>query len=385
MYLVSVLIPIYNIEKYISRCLDSVIGQTYSNLEIIIIDDGSTDNSYVVANEYAQRDSRIKVLQMEHMGITRIRKKGIQVATGRYLAFVDGDDWIETDCIETWVQNIGKADLLLSGYITDPDGYIYQQPFDEGYYSAERMATIREKLFGTATTVSAEELISENLWNNLYKTQLLRDIIGYVPDKLCVGEDRVMVSLVVLASEKVYVKRTTAYHYCIRENSLSRGKIPSILMDIALIYDCLHDVVEKHPERESLLPALCRYICQGMIYDGDLPRCLGYLECREWYYPYYGRLQGKRIILYGAGEVGKSFYRQIKRHKESTIVAWVDKEYEKYKAIGVSIFPVQQINYLEYDFIIVALYSENIAEEVMYELENMGVMRTHMLWSKTHV
>lgn len=385
MHLVSVIIPIYSIEKYLPRCLDSVINQTYGNLEIIIIDDGSTDNSYAVANEYAQRDERIRVLQTEHMGITKIRKKGIREAAGKYLAFVDGDDWIEAECIETWVRNIGKADMLLSGYITEPEGHIYQQPFDEGYYSAGGMVTIRERLFGTATTVSAEELISENLWNNLYTTQLMKDIIDYVPDRLCVGEDRVMVSLAVLASEAVYVKNIAAYHYCIRKNSLSRGKIPSILMDIALIYDCLRGVIEKHSERERLLPALCRYICQGMIYDGDLPRCLGYLECREWYYPYYGRLQGKRIILYGAGEVGKSFYRQIKRHKESIMVAWVDKEYEKYNVIEDTVFPVWEINHLEFDFIIIAVYNENTAEEITHELENMGVMRNQMLWNRTHV
>ena len=220
MHLVSVIIPVYNIEAYLSRCLDSVICQTYSDLEIIVIDDGSTDNSCMVAKEYAERDRRIHVMQMEHMGITRIRKAGVQVATGEYMVFVDGDDWIEADCIEVWMQNIGDADILLSGYIIEPEEHIYQPPLDEGYYPAEKMGIIREKLFGSILTASNKELISENLWNNLYKSQVMKDIIDEVPDMLCVLEDKVMVCLAVLASEKVYVKWRTAYHYCMRENSL---------------------------------------------------------------------------------------------------------------------------------------------------------------------
>ena len=211
MYLVSVIIPVYNIEKYLPRCLDSVITQTYRNLEIIVIDDGSTDNSYVVVSEYAGRDNRIRLLQVEHMGSTRIRKKGVQAATGEYLVFVDGDDWIDLNCIEVWMRNIGDADILLSGYITEPEGKIYQQPFDEGYYSGEGMTAIREGLFRQkAVAVFNEELIAENLWNNLYRTHVIKDTIGHVPDKLCVGEDKVMVSLAVLASEKVYVKQALA-------------------------------------------------------------------------------------------------------------------------------------------------------------------------------
>lgn len=384
MHLVSVIIPIYNIAEYLPRCLDSVVNQTYSNLEIIIIDDGSTDDSYVVANEYAERDSRIKILQVDHMGITRIRKRGIRTANGEYLVFVDGDDWIDSDCIEIWMQNIGNADMLLSGYITEPDKHIYQQPFEEGYYPADRMTVIRSRLFVNGVlAVSNEELISENLWNNLYKTQVLKDIIDDVPDELCVGEDKVMVCLAVLASESVYVKKAVMYHYCTRENSLSRCGISSILMDLALTYDCLRTVFEKYSERESLLSGLCQYICLW-LYDGDIPYHLGYPECRKWYYPYYGRLIGKRIILYGAGEVGKSFYKQIRFHKESSIVAWVDKEPEKYKEIGAHIYPIQEITHLEYDFVIIAVYRESIAKEIMQELENMGVVRNTLLWNKTY-
>lgn len=384
MHLVSVIIPVYNIEAYLSRCLDSVICQTYSDLEIIVIDDGSTDNSCMVAKEYAERDRRIHVMQMEHMGITRIRKAGVQVATGEYMVFVDGDDWIEADCIEVWMQNIGDADILLSGYIIEPEEHIYQPPLDEGYYPAEKMGIIREKLFGSILTASNKELISENLWNNLYKSQVMKDIIDEVPDMLCVLEDKVMVCLAVLASEKVYVKWRTAYHYCMRENSLCNGKVPSILMDLALTYDCLRTVVGKHFESEILLSALCQYICLW-LYEVDFPRLLGYPEYHQWYYPYYGRLQGKRVILYGAGEVGKSFYRQITYHNEGSIVAWVDKAYGKYKEEGLPVFPVEQIRCLEYDFILIAVCDENIADEIKCDLMNLGVAHSKLLWNKTHV
>lgn len=99
--LVSIIVPAYNIEKYISRCINSITNQSYNNIEIIIINDGSTDNTGKVINNLVIKDNRIKVINQKNMGSIEARKKGIKIAKGKYILFVDGDDWIEQECIYT--------------------------------------------------------------------------------------------------------------------------------------------------------------------------------------------------------------------------------------------------------------------------------------------
>ena len=99
--LISVIVPVYNVEKYLNKCLDSIISQTYTNLEIILIDDGSTDNCGKICDEYASKDKRIKVIHKENAGVSSARNYGIQCATGDWIMFVDSDDWIEFDAINS--------------------------------------------------------------------------------------------------------------------------------------------------------------------------------------------------------------------------------------------------------------------------------------------
>ncbi|OUQ56652.1 hypothetical protein B5E58_10530, partial [Tyzzerella sp. An114] len=92
---ISVIVPIYNVEKYLNRCVDSIINQTYKNLEIILVDDGSPDNCGKICDEYAKKDNRIKVVHKENGGVSSARNVGLNIATGDYIGFVDGDDWID--------------------------------------------------------------------------------------------------------------------------------------------------------------------------------------------------------------------------------------------------------------------------------------------------
>ena len=116
--LVSVIIPAYNIEDYIGRCLDSIISQTYKNLEIIVVDDGSKDHTGEILDNYAKKDRRIKVIHKENGGVSSARNKGIEVAEGDYIGFIDGDDLIEPGMYKTLVDLLEEenADIAHCGY-----------------------------------------------------------------------------------------------------------------------------------------------------------------------------------------------------------------------------------------------------------------------------
>ena len=112
---VSVIIPVYNAEQYLKRCLDSVLAQTYQDFEIICIDDGSTDNSGAICDEYAKKDSRIRILRKENGGVSSARNAGLNIAEGEYITFIDSDDYVDTDYMQTLYENLEGADAVASG------------------------------------------------------------------------------------------------------------------------------------------------------------------------------------------------------------------------------------------------------------------------------
>ena len=123
---ISIIVPVYNLEKYLPRCLNSVCNQTYKNLEIILVDDGSTDKSSDICDNWAKKDSRIIVIHKKNGGVSSARNAGIKKATGEYIHFVDGDDWLELNCYEKIVERDMTKMLLVLDFsrreihFTDP-------------------------------------------------------------------------------------------------------------------------------------------------------------------------------------------------------------------------------------------------------------------------
>ena len=164
---ISVIIPVYNVEKYLKRCLDSIINQTYKNLEIILIDDGSTDKSGKICDEYAQKDKRIIVIHKENGGVSSARNKGLDICIGDYISFIDSDDWIEEDFFEYVVNNAKDNDLLI---------------FD--YYITNGKSTKWIKYRRTKFEISKDECLIEltkaklqsYLWVMIFKSELFYNI-----------------------------------------------------------------------------------------------------------------------------------------------------------------------------------------------------------------
>lgn len=144
--MLSVIIPVYNAELYLRKCLDSVLGQTYRNLEIILVDDDSTDRSLRLCEQYAKTDERIKVIHKEHGGLVQARKTGTASASGMYLTYVDADDWIDPDAYEKVFKSLDgqDTDMILYGLIEEYEDVSIEKRnnLPEGYYCREE---IKEK------------------------------------------------------------------------------------------------------------------------------------------------------------------------------------------------------------------------------------------------
>jgi glycosyltransferase involved in cell wall biosynthesis len=171
---VSVVVPIYKVEKYLSKCLDSIITQTYKNLEVILVDDGSPDNCGLIAEQYTERDSRIKVLHKENGGLSDARNYGMKNVTGEYTLFVDSDDWIAPNMIEqlVLVANQLQADVVQAAFYYAYDDYLL---FDSRVYIKGSPPIIYDNKSLMAQLV-INERVKNFAWGKLYKTKLIKDI-----------------------------------------------------------------------------------------------------------------------------------------------------------------------------------------------------------------
>lgn len=166
--LISIIIPVYNTEKYLSRCLDSIINQTYTNLEIIIIDDGSSDNSYDICLEYAKKDKRIKLIKQKNMGLSATRNKGIRLATGKYIGFVDSDDVISLKMYEILYNNIKKykSEVALCDFCTFSKDVTFEDECTPIIF--DKKEVIKELLIDrNITSHVVDKLYSKELFSNI--------------------------------------------------------------------------------------------------------------------------------------------------------------------------------------------------------------------------
>ena len=129
--IISVIVPVYKAEKYLEKCLDSIVGQTYKDLEIILVDDGSPDSSGRICDKYAENDNRIKVIHKKNGGDSSARNAGFKEATGKYIATIDSDDWIELDAYEKMLKKMieNNVDIVRCGFFKDFDDKTLESPF----------------------------------------------------------------------------------------------------------------------------------------------------------------------------------------------------------------------------------------------------------------
>lgn len=139
---VSIIVPVYNVEKYLDKCIESIVNQTYRNIEIILVDDGSPDKCPEICNEWAKKDDRIKVIHKENGGLSSARNAALEIAQGDYITFVDSDDWIENDMIQSMLTCAAKndADIVCCGfYFDNVDTTGHLQKFEKAEYENEEI------------------------------------------------------------------------------------------------------------------------------------------------------------------------------------------------------------------------------------------------------
>lgn len=243
--LISVIIPVYNVEKYLKRCMDSVLNQTYTNLEIVLVDDGSTDQSGKLCDSYEQIDFRIKVIHKRNGGVSDARNVGVENTKGQYITFIDPDDEVEWDYIEYLYHLICKYNCQIAScaaqVIVEANGNIYKQEAD-----ADEILSAHDGL----KNILYQKNIGVSVWGKLYAKFFFEEGICYPVGKL--AEDTGTTYKFLLSTSFIACGYRCKYKYHIRNYSITTSAFTSQYFDFVEMADNMaHDVCKKFPDLKN--------------------------------------------------------------------------------------------------------------------------------------
>ena len=372
--LISIVVSIYNEWEYLDKCIDSIVNQTYKNIEIILVDDGSTDCCGEICDKYAEQDSRIIVIHKPNGGLVSARKAGTKKATGDYIINVDGDDWIEKERIQNLVKGIEQyhADIIyMDGYVREyPDNQVMVKGnLRRGFYTKQQVQ--EEILMKLASTNHFyEKNIEMFMWLCAFKRDLIKEKHPLIDERISMGEDLACVCECLASTNSVSVIEGGSYHY-------TQGRVEAIsysnnLSSIRL--EALWNQLKQFCKKEYVSPSVYQMmvvIMNQAVAITDFS--LFFKKNCEYLYPYSKVKKNSNLVIYGAGKFGYKIMLALSDNDQYHVAAWVDKSNKRVTMGQYIISQVEILNQLDYDYIVVAILNYNVALGAVKELQKMGI------------
>ncbi len=376
--LVSVVVPIYNIEAYLDKCVKSIIDQTYRNIEIILVDDGSTDRCASICGKYALLDMRVCVIHKANGGLVSARKAGVEAANGDYIINIDGDDWIEPDRIQNLVEkgfSTGADMVYMSGLRKDFEdrSVVCKTDVPCKTYIGN---TISNELFPLFTDTSKcfKVILRHNLWMWAVKKELLQRNQRKVDDRIIMAEDQACVWYCLLEAESVAVIEENGYHYLQERksaitNTLSDRYEEGMKILFSQMLDWIGQYKNNGKIREIWMWAFTLsvlYSSYGICLQSDI----------DFLFPYKKVRKGSKIAVYGAGKIGKSMIKALEKTENYQAVIWVDRKVRQSPLPKYQIETVEKLLDCDFDYVVVAVADADMAEEINMELIELGIEKS---------
>ncbi|MCX4350743.1 MAG: glycosyltransferase [Lachnospiraceae bacterium] len=367
--MISVIVPVFNIEEYIGECIESIISQSYSDLEIILVDDGSTDRSGGICDTYAQKDNRIQVIHKNNGGLVSARKAGLRAAKGKYISYVDGDDWIDSRMYQKLLEMNSTADVIaFAGYEEYGPGRecgYKKNTIEEGLYESgeERFRLYSLMMFNGNFF---ENGVLTYLWSKLIKRELLMEPQMNVPDEVSYAEDAACIYPCLLKAESVYVSNELLYHYRVRQDSMVKEEIGK--EKLQKLFQILGSSFSSHPLKEKLLEQLKHFIRHAMLLKG-------YKNIRHSMalFPFEKVKMGMKVAVYGAGIFGKIIWNYCKMDDSLITAGWFDLRYDVYASQGLCVQPAGQVMDSDFDVIAIAIANVKLARKIQADFVQKGI------------
>lgn len=380
--LLTVIVPIYNTAQYLSKCIMSIINQQYKQLDIILIDDGSTDESGKICDEFLQMDSRIRVFHRKNQGLVAARKFGAELARGDLITFVDSDDWIESDMYFQMMDSYMKfePDMVTSGITIENNDNVRHEidKVPEGIYESEE---IRKKIIPCMMydDLIGERGITPSVWNKIYKVKLFKETIIELEEGLVYGEDAAISYLYITRASKIMILSNSWYHYVTHSNSMVNSYSIKSFEQIYQFYNYMKkwflelglwkqmETQVKEYTKTFLLKAT------NNVFDSSI-------ENAVYLFPFESIEKGSRIVIYGAGKVGISYRESLLKSGYAELRGWVDKDHVKLNSEKHIVESPDTLENGEIDYIVIAIKNEEIVSEIKESLKILGIRDSKIIW-----
>ena len=377
---ISVIIPVFNSEQYLSCCLDSVVNQTFSDIEIICVNDGSTDRSIQILQNYAAIDARVTIVNQDNHGLVNARKVGLSKANGKYITFVDSDDWLEADAIEKLYAIVLKnnVDCICTDCFTntgDRQGIIANS-FMYGRYDKQQLASEiypHMMMNGDFFTFG----IFPSVWGKLFVKKSLDSVMPLIDERIIMGEDAALIFTLLTMIDSLYISEECFYHYRQTTTSMIKNKFPQD--HERELYKILNNTVKKNLKSYGYLQdQWIKHILFLMVqrsdtlYEGitDLPIL----------FPFPCIRKGTDILLYGAGTYGQRLYNYLYNTKFVNVRGWYDINAVYLIKNGINVLPPEAIAESDTNDIVIALMYASTRKNVYNELHrNYPNKKIHMI------
>jgi glycosyltransferase involved in cell wall biosynthesis len=374
--LISIVVPVYGVAEYLPQCVDSLVAQRYRKLEIILVDDGSTDGCAEICDRYARADRRVRVIHKRNGGLVSARKAGVALARGEYLGFVDGDDWAGDDYFEALHEHAATADaeLVISGYVREFFGKceaIAPRSAAGRYDRAQVLHTLLPKAIYNG--VFFQHGVSTYVWNKLFRREKAARFVAAIDDEIVMGEDAALTYPYLASAESVVVCSHGNYYYRQRMNSIVKS-VPSLQKEyyrLGVLFRYLRRQLEGAAGSASIAEQLRYYFYAQVLVRsgavvGDAPPCA---------IPFAKLEPGQRVVVYSSGSFGQHVVAALRRVGRYELVGWVDEDDHESQRSGLPVTSVDSIATLDFDVVLVAAVDSEYAERVAKRLEQRGVAR----------
>jgi len=380
--LVSIIIPVYNAEKYIFKCLKSVLNQTYTNIEVIIIDDQSTDKSLEICTKLQKEDSRIKIYMQSHSGVVVARKKGIINSSGEYICFVDADDFVKNTLIENLLNEMRKCDIVCAGVLKeDKYGNTIAKTNDilKGVYNDEKQLKYIEDNMIYVNNVKKDGILPYMV-AKMYKSTIAKNIVSILPEDIYIYEDRLFNWIYLLNSKGgVSIIEDKQYIYRYNKKSVMNTNDDYFMMNLNKVYIAARNYFEIKNVSKLVIDKLQKFIINRLYIAPRYMRFSWQNRIIQFYSPLRIN-KNEKIVLYGAGEVGIDYYRQLCAEVGKKHIKWTDKKWYEINNRIEEVISMNSAFESNYDKVLIAVKEEIIANQIKQELIEFGVEEDKILW-----
>ncbi|MBQ9301566.1 glycosyltransferase family 2 protein [Butyrivibrio sp.] len=367
----TVVVPVFNEEKNIDECITSILNQSKKDIDVIIIDDGSTDMTGAICDNYMAKDARIRVFHQANEGMIHARKRGVEESRTEYVTFIDADDFIDKDSFELADIYMEKGiDLICFGYKSYKDGVISERDIyvKEGYYTRkEIISTIYPNMIWDEKY--CREGVNVSLWNKVMKRELLLQCYETLNEcyfDFC--EDRAVVYQLMKIIKDMQVSNYGYYYHRNRADS----NFPKYMTDERFFeklfeyYKIMKTVFSGEPKflKQLDLSYISLVSLRSKIYGKTL-------SLAKYLFPFDKIQQNEMVAIYGAGEVGRCYVEQIERLSYCKLKYWVDVRAENLNDRRIE--PIQVLNANDYDHVIIANSSQKTINNIKNDLIGIGV------------